>query len=77
MDFKAYHWNALSIEGLSNGLLHQAFAGTNGLSYHVLVSSNLANWTSFTNTIIGPASYFDIFDTIGPNPVRFYRVVSP
>jgi hypothetical protein len=76
VNFKGYRHNALSLEGVSNGVLHLIYAGTNGDSVRTLVSSDLADWIAiFTNTV-PPTNLFDIFDTASL-PWRFYRTVKP
>ena len=43
VNFRAYRWNTLSLDDASNDVLHLVFAGTNGISYRTLWSSNLAS----------------------------------
>jgi hypothetical protein len=75
-DFKAYRWNALSMEGISNGVLHLIYAATNGETVRTLTSSNLDDWTAiFTNTVPS-TNLFDIFDTTA-RPWCFYRTAKP
>ena len=78
VDFKAYRWNALSLESANNGVLHLAFAGTNGESYRVLASTNLVDWISVSTNSTGTSNLFEFFDpTIRSNQLRFYRTASP
>ncbi|HEX5218676.1 MAG TPA: choice-of-anchor Q domain-containing protein [Verrucomicrobiae bacterium] len=78
VDFKAYRWNALSLESASNGVLHLAFAGTDGQTYRVLSSSNLVDWLPVSTNTTGTSNLFEFFDpTIQSNQLRFYRTVSP
>jgi hypothetical protein len=72
IDFKAYRWNALSIEGVSNGVLHLAYAGTNGQTYRVLASSNLTDWLPISTNTVGSSNLFHVFDAMGQR-ARFYR----
>src|SRR5262249_51362742 len=76
VDFKAYHLNALSPEDAANHTLHMIFAGDNGVTYRLLISSNLFDWTSFSTNVMGPSGYFEIFDPI-TQPRQFYRMVTP
>ena len=76
IDFTAYRWNALSIEGVSNGVLHLAYAGTNGQTYRVLASSNLTDWIPISTNTVSSSNLFDIFDSTGER-ARFYRSSSP
>jgi len=78
VDFKAYRWNALSLESATNGVLHLAFAGTNGASYRMLASSNLVDWFPISTNSTGTSNLFEFFDAaIQSNPTRFYKTVSP
>jgi hypothetical protein len=38
VNFQAYHWNALSLEGLANGMTHLLFAGTNDVTRYLQAS---------------------------------------
>jgi hypothetical protein len=76
VDFKAYRWNALSPEGVSGGVLHLIYAGTNGDSVRTLASSNLVNWTAIATNTVPPTNLFDVFDAVN-KPQRFYRTVKP
>jgi hypothetical protein len=74
IDFRAYRWNSLSIEGITNGSFHLVFAGTNGATRRVLISSNLTDWSASATNVIGPSNYFHIFDpVIAGRASRFYR----
>jgi sugar lactone lactonase YvrE len=47
------------------------------LSYRIQISSNLINWTAFTNfTATNPPFNF-VDSSLSTNPARFYRVVTP
>jgi hypothetical protein len=76
VDFKAYRWNALSIEGISNGVLHLASAGANGQTYRVLASSNLTDWFPILTNTVESSNLFDVFDATGQR-ARFYRLHWP
>lgn len=76
VDFKAYRWNALSSEGVSNSVLHLAYAGTNGQLVRVLASSNLIHWVAISTNVIPSTNLYDIFDPTDP-PARFYRTAQP
>src|SRR5262249_28622209 len=75
VDFKAYHWNALSLEGISNNTLVMVFACTNGVPYRLEASPSLTT----LSTVVGSAMTGNSFLTF-MQPVagtRFYRVVTP
>jgi hypothetical protein len=76
VNFKGYRHNALSLEGVSNGVLHLIYAGTNGDSVRTLVSSNLVDWTAIFRNTVPPTNLFDIFDDTS-QPRRFYRTATP
>jgi hypothetical protein len=78
VNFKAYHWNMLSLESATNGVLRLVFAGTNGLQYQMLASSNLANWFPVSTNTTGTSNLFEFVDsTPSSNRTRFYQTVSP
>jgi hypothetical protein len=60
------------VEGVSNGVLHLAYAGTNGQTYRVLASSNLADWLPISTNTVGSSNLFHVFDAMGER-ARFYR----
>jgi hypothetical protein len=76
VNFKAYRWNAVSVEGISNGVLHLIYAGTNGDSVRTLASSNLLEWKAISTNTVPPTNLFDIFDATS-QPRRFYRTAKP
>jgi hypothetical protein len=76
VNFKGYRHNALSLEGVSNGVLHLIYAGTNGDSVRTLVSSDLADWTAIFTNRVPVTNLFDIFDETS-QPQRFYRTATP
>lgn len=77
-DFRAYQWNTLSLDALSNGVPEFVFAGTNGQTWRTLASSNLANWIPISTNLIGPSNYFELFDVSAPgHPFRVYKTSLP
>lgn len=76
VSFKAYQWNALSLESSSNGVLHLVYAGTNGNTVRLLASSDLVNWMAISTNTVSTSNYFDIFENTGA-PRFFYRTVTP
>jgi hypothetical protein len=78
VDYKAYRWNALSLEGVANGVMHLAFAGTNGQSYRILASSNLVDWLPISTNSPVMSNLFEFSaPIIKTNGNRFYRAVRP
>jgi len=76
VNFNAYRWNALSVEGVADGLLHLIYAGTNGDSVRTLASDNFTDWTTISTNTVPPTNLFDIFEPTS-QPWRFYRTVKP
>jgi hypothetical protein len=78
VDFKAYRWNALSLESFSGGTLRLLFAGTNGLSYRVLFSTNLTDWIPVSTNVPVSSNLFEVLDpSVLSRPAGFYRTVQP
>jgi hypothetical protein len=78
VDFKAYRWNALSRESFSGGTLRLMFAGTNGLTYRVLFSTNITDWIAISTNVPVSSNLFEILDTsVLSRPAGFYRTVQP
>jgi len=77
VDFKAYHWNMMSWEGVSNGTMQVMFPGTNGLTYRLLLSSDLLEWSPIATNTMGVENYWEMFLPIGSSGKGFYRTVTP
>jgi hypothetical protein len=78
VDFKAYHWNALSIESSEGGVLNLRYAGSNGLAYRVLFATNLSDWIAVSTNVPVSSNLFQILDSsLHSYPAGFYRVVVP
>jgi hypothetical protein len=77
VDFKAYRWNAMSLEGMTNNTIHVILAGTNSVSYRLLSSGNLRQWSPVATNTIGPSSYWEMFLPVGADGQQFYRTVTP
>ncbi len=78
VNFKAYRWNALSLEAVTNGSMYCIIADTNGLSCRVLTSTNLTSqWLPVSTNIVGPSNYFETYLPITGEPARFYRTAVP
>jgi hypothetical protein len=75
VNFKGFRHNALSLEGVSNGVLHLIYAGTNGDTVRTLASSNLVDWTAIFTHTVPETNLFDIFDETS-QPQRFYRTAT-
>ena len=80
VDFTAYSWNHLETVSASASGLHYIFAGTNGLDYRLLMSTNLSvyDWSPVLTNSIGPSNLTHFFRSIDPNsPRQFFRTVYP
>jgi hypothetical protein len=77
VNFKAYRWNTLSLDAVTNGVMHCVIADTNGQTCRVLTSTDLIQWLPISTNTIGPSNYLDVFLPLTDEPGRFYRTVSP
>ncbi|HWH71971.1 MAG TPA: choice-of-anchor Q domain-containing protein, partial [Candidatus Sulfotelmatobacter sp.] len=77
VDFKAYQWNALSLEDATNRLMHLVFAGTQGQTYRVLESIDLVGWLPVATNTIGPSNYFEVFVPMSSAGAHLFRTVTP
>jgi hypothetical protein len=77
VNFSAYHWNEMSLDGTSNNTMQVVYPGTNGVSYRLLSSSNLVQWTAVATNTIGFTNYWEMFLPINPAGSQFYRMVTP
>ncbi len=76
-NFKAYHWNALSLEAVTNGTMDCIVADTNGQTCRVLTSTNRLQWLPFSTNAASSSNYIETFLPIANEPVRFYRTAIP
>jgi hypothetical protein len=77
INFKAYRWNALSLESTTNGVMHCVIADTNGQTYRVLTSTDLVQWLPVSTNTVVTSNYFEIFLPITGEPGRYYRTAIP
>ncbi|MFZ0827099.1 MAG: choice-of-anchor Q domain-containing protein [Verrucomicrobiia bacterium] len=77
VNFKAYHWNALSLEAVTNGSMDCIIADTNGQTCRVLSSADLVQWLPVSTNTAGPSNYFETFLPITGEPARFFRTAIP
>jgi hypothetical protein len=78
INFKAYHWNALSLEAITNGSMYCTIADTNGLVVRVLTSTDLTGpWLPVSTNTVGPSNYFETYLPITGEPKRYYRTAIP
>jgi hypothetical protein len=77
VNFKAHHWNMLSLDDFTNGVMHLVFPGADGQICRLLASSDLRHWQAVSTNTIGPANYLDFFLPTGDAPAMFYRVAQP
>jgi hypothetical protein len=76
IDFRAFMWNSLEVEGVSNQVIHLIYAGTNGQTLRVLASTNVVNWSTISTNIVGSEGTFDFFDLISSSAgARYYQTV--
>jgi fibronectin-binding autotransporter adhesin len=77
VNFKAYHWNALSLDDVTNQVMHVIFAPSNSPTFRVFVSPNLVQWSPFSTNAVGPGNYTELFIPIGNEPAQFFRAAIP
>jgi hypothetical protein len=77
VNFKAYLWNAMSLEGVTNSSIHVIVPGTNGVSYRLLSSGDLRQWTPMATNVMGPSSYWEMFLPVSGAGQQFFRTVTP
>ena len=78
LNFKAYRWNTLAVEDHSNDIAHLIYAGTNGLSYRLMASTNLIDWFATATNTIGPDNLFEYFETgMSNDRSRYFQIVHP
>jgi hypothetical protein len=77
VNFQAYHWNAMSLEAVTNGVMRCVIADTNGLTCRVLTSTNLIEWSPVSTNVVGPGNYFEVSLPITGAPARYYRTAIP
>ena len=77
-DFKAYVWNSINIDSMTNGNIHLVYAGTNGQTYRVLTVSNFTSpWLPVATNTLTASNYFDLFLPMTGGPLHLYRAVTP
>lgn len=77
IDFKAYHWNALSLDGISNNVMQLMYAGTNGRTVRLLTSSNLLDWSAVSTNAIGSSNLLEFRVPLSlETPRLFFRTVA-
>jgi hypothetical protein len=70
--------NTLNVGGYSNGVLQLAFAGTNGQTEVVQVSTNLINWIPVSTNVLGSNGVLSFSLTnSGAQPIQFIRTQTP
>jgi hypothetical protein len=68
--------NVLMIGAHGAGSLSLAYAGTNGQTYEIQISTDLMHWTSIQTNVIGPNGYSAVAVPV-TNAQQFFRAVSP
>jgi hypothetical protein len=69
--------NAITLGPPSPISFNLAFAGTNGQSFRVETSTNLAGWTPIATNTIGAVGYVSDSFPMSSSVGQFFRVVSP
>lgn len=77
VNFKAYQWNALSLESTANRTLDLVFAGAQGKTYRLLESANMVDWTALATNTVGQSNYFETLTPMNGSGSHFLRVVTP
>jgi hypothetical protein len=75
--FKAYHWNALSLEDVTNGALHVMSAITNGQTVHLQTSTDFSSWSNLSTNTGNVANLLELHIPMGDEPALFYRWFFP
>jgi hypothetical protein len=71
-DFTSYRSNACTLLALSNNMVHLVVAGAGGRPYHAFDSTNLTQWSIFTNSLM-PPSGVEQWDVPASQPARFFK----
>ncbi|HWD19378.1 MAG TPA: choice-of-anchor Q domain-containing protein [Verrucomicrobiae bacterium] len=75
--FQAYHRNAITVETAAAGYFHVGFAGTNGQTYRIFVSTNLTGWSPLLTNSIGLSGVGEVVLPMTNQTRQFYRAVTP
>jgi hypothetical protein len=75
-DFRPYRSNAWTVVGVSNSVVHLVLAGAAGQTYQAFDSTNLIEWSPFTNGMM-PSSGTLLLDQPADGKVRFLRSPAP
>jgi hypothetical protein len=76
VNFNAYRWNALSLDGVTSNLMQLRYAGTNGPTVRLLASSNLFHWVALSNNTVGSSNLLEFQVPVAlETPRQFYRTV--
>jgi hypothetical protein len=77
VNFRAYRWNALSLDEVTGGALHIVYAATNGQTVRLQSSADLFQWSPESTNVMGASNYWELLIPIGSQPARFYRTSTP
>jgi hypothetical protein len=79
VDFKAYHWNEVSVDELTNSVVHLVFPGSDGQGCFLQASGDLHQWQTISTNTVGPGRYAEWFYPVDPlvSPTLFYRIALP
>jgi len=74
VNFKAYRWNALSLDEATSNQLKLVYAGTNGHTIRLLASSNLIDWVTVSTNTVGASNLLEFHVPVSLHtPKQFYR----
>jgi hypothetical protein len=75
-DFHSYRSNAWTVVGLRNSVLHLVLAGAAGHSYQAFDSTNLTQWSAFTNILMPSSGVADV-EQPSAQKARFFKSSGP
>jgi fibronectin-binding autotransporter adhesin len=74
VNFKAYRWHALTLEGVFSNVISVMYAGTDGHTVRILSSTNLIDWSPVSTNVVGSSNLLQLSFPILLNPPKlFYR----
>jgi hypothetical protein len=77
VNFQAYRLNAIELVQTFDNSVNLAFAGTNGQSFRIEVSSNLSSWTPIATNTIGASGFLNASFPMTDVGGQYFRLVSP
>jgi len=77
VNFQAYRLNAIELVRAFDNSVNLAFAGTNGQSFRIEVSTNLSSWTPIATNTIGASGFMNVSFPMTDAGGQYFRLVSP